>query len=70
MTVSRMSKPLYQTGIDEDGRRFAHEKQWKGHRAVEEVLVEFQREILRVSDSESERRRAKEWIREYEEKSR
>lgn len=64
-----MSRPLYSTGVNEDGRRFSLEKLWRGHRPVEEAHVELMREILRESEDQGERDRAKSWLREYEEKS-
>jgi hypothetical protein len=57
---------VYQTGVNEKGRRFATGKLWKGHRVVDESLVEYQRDKAKSSPSEAERAAASEWVAEYE----
>jgi hypothetical protein len=59
-------RKIYATGDARDGKRFSHDKLWKGHRPVPEEHVEHQRMVAARSPSESERATAAAWLAEYE----
>lgn len=63
-------RQVYQTHVDEDGRRFSLEPLFKGQQPLTDKLVDHVREVARTSKHPPEREKSEQWLREYEEMAR